>query len=620
MAEQDTPVLDIAGLTVEIDTPNGPLRAVNNLSLSLRAGRSLGIVGESGSGKSMTALSLMRLLPRTARLEAERIRLTGEDLAAISDAKFDARIAGQHMGMIFQEPMTSLNPVYSIGRQLTEGPVRAGLMSPAQARTRAVEMLGRVRLPDPKGRMSHYPHQLSGGQRQRVMIAMALMTRPDLLLADEPTTALDVTVQAQILDLLRDLQRDLGMAMILITHDLAVVADTVDDVAVMYRGEIVEAGPVADVLRAPCHPYTRALLGAAPLAFGARRRLGAIPGQIAPVYGRLDACVFAPRCPAVHDACHHARPPARPGPASGQSYSCLLAPDEVAKMVAVPSDPMPDSAAPGAPEIEATDVTRVFETRPGLMRAKRSIAAVDGVSLTVRRGETFALVGESGSGKTTLSRILLGLDDPTSGSVRIAGRALTDLPRRERGRLVQPVFQDPYSSLNPRRTIGSIIARPLVIHDIGDAASRAERVREVMGQVGLPAAFVHNYPSQLSGGQRQRVAIARALVTEPRILVCDEPTSALDVSVQAQILNLLTDLKTRLGLTLFLVTHDIAVVHQMADRVAVMKDGHIVEHDTADNVLHAPKDPYTRALLAAVPRLSPDAAAAAPAPTPAEDA
>jgi peptide/nickel transport system ATP-binding protein len=597
-------VLDADGLTVEIDTPNGPLRAVNDLSLSLRAGRSLGIVGESGSGKSMTALSLMRLLPKSARLTANRLRFGEEDLTALSDPDFAARIAGQRIGMIFQEPMTSLNPVYTIGRQLTEGPVRAGLMSQAQATARAIEMLDRTGLPEPEARMRQYPHQLSGGQRQRVMIAMALMTRPDLLLADEPTTALDVTVQAQILDLLRDIQRDLGMAMILITHDLAVVADTVDDVAVMYRGEIVEAGPVDAVLRDPCHPYTRALLRAAPTAFGARRRLGAVPGQIAPVHGQLDACVFAPRCPAVRPECRKARPPSRPGTAAGQSYACVLDPAEVAQIVRADSTPMPDSAKPGEPVIEAIDVRRVFESRPGLMRAKRSIAAVDGVSLQVRRGETFALVGESGSGKTTLSRILLGLDAPTSGSVRIAGRDLTELPRGDRGRLVQPVFQDPYSSLNPRRTIGSVITRPLVIQQIGDIASRAARLHAVMAEVGLPEAFVHNYPSQLSGGQRQRVAIARALVTEPQILVCDEPTSALDVSVQAQILNLLTDLKTRLGLTLFLVTHDIAVVHQMADRVAVMKDGRIVEQDIADRVLHAPSDPYTRALLEAVPRLA----------------
>jgi len=603
------PVLDIAGLTVEIDTPNGALRAVHDLSLSVEKGRSLGIVGESGSGKSMTALSLLRLLPKSARLAARHMRLLGEDLAAIPDAEFAARIAGQKAAMIFQEPMTSLNPVYTIGRQLTEGPVRAGIMGEGAARARAVEMLGRVGLPDPEGRMRQFPHQLSGGQRQRAMIAMALMGGPDLLLADEPTTALDVTVQAQILDLLADIQRDLGMAMILITHDLAVVADTVDDVAVMYRGEIVEAGPVEAVLRAPCHPYTRALLRAAPAAFGARKRLGAIPGQIAAVHGDLNACVFAPRCPAARPECRAARPAERAGARPGQSYLCVLAPDEVARLVAAEPGPPPGAPETGPPVIEARDVARVFESRPGLMRPKRRTVAVDGVSLSVRRGETFALVGESGSGKTTLSRILLGLDAPTSGTVAIDGRDLTALPRRERGRLVQPVFQDPYSSLNPRRTVGSIIARPLVIHDIGDAAARAARVREVMGQVGLPEAFVHNYPNQLSGGQRQRVAIARALATEPGILVCDEPTSALDVSVQAQILNLLTDLRARLGLTLFLITHDIAVVHQMADRVAVMKDGRIVELDRADRVLEAPETPYTRALLEAVPRLDGPAAA-----------
>ncbi|NIR60399.1 MAG: ATP-binding cassette domain-containing protein, partial [Gammaproteobacteria bacterium] len=341
-----------------------------------------------------------------------------------------------------------------------------------------------------------------------------------------------------------------------------------------------------------------------PTAAGERHRLGAIPGQITPVYGRLDACVFAPRCPFARAECRQARPPERQGGSDEHRYACVLDPDEAARHVERTAEPLASAPSGGPPVIEAQGIRRVFTSRPGIMRATRSVVAVDDVSISVRRGETFALVGESGSGKTTLSRILLGLDDPTGGSIAIAGRDLAGLPREERARLVQPVFQDPYSSLNPRRTIGSIIARPLVIHDIGDAASRLAKVKETMAQVGLPAQFIHNYPSQLSGGQRQRVAIARALILEPEILVCDEPTSALDVSVQAQILNLLTDLKSRLGVTLFLITHDIAVVHQMADRVAVMKDGRILELDTAERVLTAPQQDYTRQLLEAVPSLS----------------
>ena len=530
-------LLDIQNLDVTLALPNGPLKAVRDVTLTLEPGESLGIVGESGSGKSMTALALMRLLPRSATCEATALRFDAQDLRDLSDPDFARQIPGPRIGMIFQEPMTSLNPVYTIGRQMTEATVARGLLSEAEARKKAIDLLDRVGIPDPEGRMSQFPHQMSGGQRQRVMIAMTLMLDPELLIADEPTTALDVTVQAQILDLLDDLRRERGMGLILISHDLAVVAERTDRVAVMYLGELVEQGTAQDVLYRPQHDYTKALLAAIP---------------------RLD------------------------GPAR-----------------------VPAQAA-AAPEVEkvisATNLCREFHSRKGLFGPKKTVRALDDVSLELRRGETLAVIGESGSGKSTLARILLGLDQPDAGDVRMLGRPVLDLPGAERASLVQPVFQDPYTSLNPRRRLSEIIARPLVLRDEGDSVSRLAAVKDAMEKVRLPGRLIHAYPSQLSGGQRQRVAIARALITEPEALICDEPTSALDVSVQAQILELLDDLRAKMGLTCLLITHDMAVVHETADRVAVMYQGRVVEEGSARDVLGNPSNDYTARLLAAAPR------------------
>lgn len=591
-------VLVVEDLSVTLNTPNGPLNAVHDVSFLLRRGESMGIVGESGSGKSMTALALMNLLPRSATRQAKQLRLLAHDLSTMDDSQFAAQLAGQKIGMIFQEPMTSLNPVYSIGRQLTEGVVQSGLMTKTQATQAALELMYRVGLPDPKARFSQYPHQFSGGQRQRVMIAMALMTMPDLIIADEPTTALDVTVQAQILDLISDIQREMGMAMILITHDLGVIAQTVDKVAVMYCGEFIESGSVGAVLGNPGHPYTTALLHAAPEIGRAKTRLMAIPGQIQPVYGARNSCVFSNRCSQTETICKKARPPIVENE-QGHTYRCVLGPDRVR------SEPMGGSEVAKVTAddtvIEMANVFRVFQTKANMFAKPRLLRAVDGVSFDVKQGETFALVGESGSGKSTLARMLLGLDTPTAGSVRVAGVPVAELSGQMRAALIQPIFQDPYSSLNPRRRIGDIIAQPLAIHRIGNAQDQLARTLELMELVGLPERFRHNFPNQLSGGQRQRVAIARALIMKPKILICDEPTSALDVSVQAQILNLLDDLRAEIGLTLFLITHDIGVVHQVADIVAVMRSGKLVEIGPADIVLHNPSDTYTQALLSAVP-------------------
>ncbi|NNU79047.1 ABC transporter ATP-binding protein [Halovulum dunhuangense] len=593
------PLIEIEKLSVRLPVPTGWLHAVHGLSFTLDRGEALGIVGESGSGKSMTALALMRLLPRGARVEADAMRMDGRDLMSMSDRQFADTIQGNRIGMIFQEPMTSLNPVYTIGRQMTEAAIRLGRMDAQAARDRAIRLLDRVGIPDPAARMGQYPHQMSGGQRQRVMIAMALMLEPDLLIADEPTTALDVTVQAQIMDLLADLRRETGMAMILISHDLAVVSHATDRVAVMYGGEILEAGRASDVLRNARHPYSAALLRAIPTIDGPRQRLAAIPGTVASQMAPPTACVFAPRCAEVRPDCTQARPPVQ---ADGDHWARCVLPGP-GKLAAAPAEPLPAAADTSHADlmIEARGVTKLYQLRSGIFGTKKEIRAVDDVSLTVRRGETLALVGESGSGKSTLARILLGLIPATAGEVRLQGQPIEGLSDTARARLVQPIFQDPYSSLNPRRTVAEIIARPLRLRG-EDASEALRRAREMMDLVRMPARLLHSYPLHLSGGQRQRVAIARAMINNPEVLICDEPTSALDVSVQAQILNLLVDLQADFGLTTLIITHDMAVVHQLANRVAVLLQGRLVEEGPAARVLTQPEAPYTRALLDAAPR------------------
>ncbi|MBO1110554.1 ABC transporter ATP-binding protein [Bordetella petrii] len=620
--------MQIDGLDVTLPTPGGPLHAVRGMSLALARGEALGIVGESGSGKSMTALALMRLLPPGASLRARAMRYQGEDLAALPDARFAATVAGRRIAMIFQEPMTSLNPVYTIERQMTELMIRDGAGA-AQARERALYLLDRVKVPDPAQRLRSYPHQLSGGQRQRVMIAMALMTEPQLLIADEPTTALDVTVQAQILDLLAELRQEFGMAMILITHDLAVVANAVDRVMVMYGGQPLELGATRTVLSDPRHPYTRGLLGCAPGTGRRGARLNAIPGIVPSLIGPQPGCVFAPRCASATAQCRAGDIAATPREADGW-FRCLHPRGEEAgrcltscgsqapETPAVISDrsltpagcQTPTSGAeapaehPGAEcVLVARGIVRTFTQRKGLFAQPYTVRAVDDASLTVRRGETLAVVGESGSGKSTLARILLGLDEPDQGRIMLGGKAVGALAPPERARLVQPVFQDPYSSLNPRRSVGDIVGRPLELHGAAPAAERRAQVARILERVGLPRRVINSFPGQLSGGQRQRVAIARALILRPQLLLCDEPTSALDVSVQAQILNLLQDLQEEFGLSMLFITHDIGVVRQIADRVVVMRSGRIVEEGPAAAVLARPAHEYTALLLDSVPSL-----------------
>jgi peptide/nickel transport system ATP-binding protein len=591
------PLLEVRNLSVTLPIGRGELHAVRDVSFSLQRGEALGIVGESGSGKSMTSLALMNLLPKDSIRAASLLRFGEHDLLTMPAPDFARTIAGKRIAMIFQDPMSSLNPVYPIGRQLIETMTANGTANAKAARERAVYLLDRIGVTRARSRLAQYPHELSGGLRQRAMIAMMLMNAPDLLIADEPTTALDVTVQASILRLLAELRKELGMALILVSHDLGVVSRSMDKVAVMYAGQIVETGPIAGVLDAPQHPYTRGLIASIPSARQSGERLSSIPGTVPPLFALPQGCSFAPRCGQASAECRAAPPPIRSAGAD-HDYRCVLAPrygeTNITNFPQVRRQremPRPDVL------LSARGVSCTFAVRSGFFAKQESLTAVDGVSIDIAQGEVVALVGESGSGKSTLARILLGLQDCDEGEVSIAGEPIRSIPPFRRAKLVQPVFQDPYSSLNPRKTIGQTIARPLDLHQVGTAKERIKQVEKMMDLVGLPKRLLNNYPSQLSGGQRQRVAIARAIILQPRLLICDEPTSALDVSVQAQILNLLLDLRDELGLAYLLITHDLAVVNCVATRVAVMHRGRIVEQGEKKTVLSAPRDPYTRTLL-----------------------
>jgi peptide/nickel transport system ATP-binding protein len=604
-------LLRVQGLKTWFGEGDNAVRAVDGVDLELRRGETFAVLGESGCGKSMTSLSIMRLVPRPAgRIVAGRIELDGQDLLGLPEAQM-RRIRGGRIGMIFQEPMTSLNPVLSVGRQIGEAlAAHAGLRGGA-ARARTVELLGAVGIPDPPRRMEEYPHQLSGGMKQRVMIAMTLAGEPDLLIADEPTTALDVTIQAQVLALMRQLQAERGMAILLITHDLGVVAEMADRVAVMYAGRLVEKADRARFFGGPAHPYSRRLFAAVPKAQKRTQALSVIPGSVPSLRTRFPGCRFADRCPAVFERCRQGEPKMFV-PEPGQEVRCYLyaepgrgpdrlPPEEAASAAGVPA------ADPGGEWLLRVDGLKVhYPIRRGLFkRVVGQVRAVDGVDMAIGTGHTLALVGESGCGKTTAGKGILQLIRPTGGEVRFADMDLTRLRgerlRRYR-RAFQIIFQDPYSSMNPRMMIGDIIEEGMIAQGIGGArAERARRVLELMAHVGLSPDMRDRYPHEFSGGQRQRICIARALAVDPRLIVCDEPTSALDVSVQAQILNLLRRLQAELGLSYLFITHNIAVVSYLAHEVAVMYLGRIVEQGRVAEVLGSPRHPYTQALLSAVP-------------------
>ncbi|MFG1669622.1 dipeptide ABC transporter ATP-binding protein [Streptomyces sp. Y7] len=526
-------LVEVSGLTVDF----GDLRAVDGLTFRLERGAALALVGESGSGKSTVASALLGLHRGTGARVGGSIGVAGVDVQQASDDEL-RRLRGGKAAMVFQDPLSSLDPYYAIGDQIAEVYRVHARASRRAARARAVEVLDRVGIPDAVRRSRSRPHEFSGGMRQRALIAMALACEPDLLIADEPTTALDVTVQAQILDLLHTLREETGMGLLLVTHDVGVAAESVDEVLVMRHGRAVEHGPVDDVLGTPARSYTRELLGAVPrvdVPRRAREAEAAVAAEVSPAAGAV---------------------------------------------------------------LEATGLRREFG------RGKRAFTAVDDVSLTIRRGETLGIVGESGSGKTTLGRMLVGLLEPTAGEVRHDGHVRVGVDPA-----VQMVFQDPVSSLNPRRTVGESIADPLRARGALEEGRIRGRVRELLERVGLEGAHYDRYPHEFSGGQRQRVGIARALAADPRVIVCDEPVSALDVTTQAQVVALLGELQRELGLALVFVAHDLAVVRQVSDRVAVMRRGRIVEEGPADEVYDHPQDPYTRRLLAAVPALDPRIAA-----------
>ena len=587
MEQHDDILLDVRNLTVAF----GGREVVEGVSYTLRRGRTLGIVGESGSGKSVSTLALMGLLPRQATVTGEALlagaadQRVATDLLSLDEEGFRG-IRGQRISMIFQEPMTSLNPVQRCGAQVLEMLRPQPSVGKAERRERVLELFREVLLPRPEKIFDSYPHELSGGQKQRVMIAMALINNPDIIIADEPTTALDVTVQKTILELLRTLQQKYGISIIFISHDLGVIGQVADDIMVMYRGHMVEQGAVADILSHPQQPYTRGLLACRPPLDSRPHRLptvedymagsevAAVKGSESGVNGTID--------PASHNACN-----------TGGNDHC-------------PShSPLTPTSLPShSPLITVNNISVTYTLRRSLFgRPLETLQAVDGLTFDIREGETLGLVGESGCGKTTLGRALLRLIETSSGTVSYRGRPLDKLSSHEMRTLrprLQIIFQDPYSSLNPRLTIGEAIREPLRVHRMEGGK---ERVVELMQQVGLRAEWYNRYPHELSGGQRQRVCIARALILRPELVVCDESVSALDVSVQAQVINLLNDLKQRYHYTYLFITHDLAVAHYISDRIMVMQRGRIVESGTADEVFSHPQTEYTRTLLDAIPRI-----------------
>jgi peptide/nickel transport system ATP-binding protein len=645
-------LLEIEGLRTQIHLRTRTVRAVDGVSFNVEHGETVGLVGESGSGKTMTAASIMRLLPPGGHIVEGSVRLDGRDLTKMSDAEIRG-VRGNEIGMIFQDPMTSLNPTMAIGRQIAEAVELHKGVSKQEAMGRAAEVLSLVGMPNPAERLRDYPHQLSGGLRQRVMIAMALACEPKLLIADEPTTALDVTIQAQILSLLDDLKSRLGMAILLITHDMGVIAGHADRTMVMYAGQVVESAETERLFDDVHHPYTEALLASIPqLDQDKTQRLYAIPGIPPDLSRPLVACRFSPRCRYATEICRQEEPPLA-GEGPEHPYACFHpvsrrvteiagAGDIILKAAAgsgngsgakAPSGaegpPGPEAAsfasiafeelalsmpvadgygpAEGAPVIlELRGVKKDYPVTAGAVLQRRigTIHAVRGVDLELREGETLGVVGESGCGKSTLGRLVVGLEPPTSGSVIFEGKDIAKLKGAEQRRIHRDLtlmFQDPYSSLDPRMRVGTIIREPLVVQGIGDRDEQRKKVAELLREVGLPPHSVDLYPHEFSGGQRQRIGLARALALNPRLIVADEPVSALDVSIRSQILNLMKRLQAAHQLTYIFISHDLSVVRYLADRIAVMYLGKLVEIGTGEDIYSRPAHPYTSGLIGSIP-------------------
>ena len=615
-------MLEVTDLRLGFAAGKKTLVAVDGISFAISKGETFALLGESGCGKSASAQGIMRLLPAAGRITGGSVRLDDEELLTLPEAEM-RRLRGARMAMIFQEPATSLNPVMTVGDQIGEVLARHLGLRGEPARQRMLELLRQVGIADPERRLGEYPFQFSGGMKQRVMIAIALAGEPDLLIADEPTTALDVTVQAQILDLLAQLQRERGMGMLLITHDLGVVAKMAHRIGVMYAGELVEVADREEFFTRPRpggsalgvgHPYTQALFAALPEVSRRGMALTTIPGQVPSLDAMPAGCRFADRCAHVMPVCRQVSPDWR-SVAASHTLRCHWT-GSSAEVADTPRLGLGDLMPEMAPFLDVADLKVHFPIRRGvLQRTVGHVLAVDGVSLAISAGRTLALVGESGCGKTTVGKALLQLVTPTAGSVRLGGSELVGMQGkrlRAARRHMQMVFQDPFASLNPRMRVGEIIAEGMnALVREADPAARAAAVSALLKQVGLPDEAAGRYPHEFSGGQRQRIAIARALAVQPELLICDEPTSALDVSVQAQILNLLRKLQEELGVAYLFITHNFAVVEYLANDVAVMYLGRIVERGAVQEVLRSPKHPYTQALLSAVPAPRLDAHSAA---------
>jgi peptide/nickel transport system ATP-binding protein len=607
-------MLTIQDLTVRYRTPGGEIEALSAISLAVAKGSTLALVGESGSGKSTVALAAIGLLPPEARLPSGRILFDGEDILTMG-AEARRWLRGSRIGLVFQDPFSVLNPSLRIGEQVGEGLVYHRGFSPQHAFVRAIELLDEVGIVKPETVAKAYPHELSGGMRQRALIAGALASEPELLILDEPTTALDVTIEAQILDLLEQLRARRGLTMVFISHNLGVVRRIADETAVLYAGEIVEQGKTEDVLQRPIHPYTKGLLAAIPRLGEKKSRLASIPGRLPDLRNPPAGCRFARRCPFAIPDCAAPQVLREIG---SRKARCMRAED-------VRDTPWPrlDDLADPAPVVRAMEtdaivsvagLTRSFRPGGGVLSFEGwrpviksvRITPVDDISLDVMAGEVLGLVGESGSGKTTLGRAILRLIEPDSGTIRIAGQTVSGKPQKaleDMRRVAQIVFQNPDSSLNPRKTIRELLGRPIERFGLAPSGEIPARVDALLDLVRLPAHYADRYAHQMSGGEKQRVGIARALATQPRFIVCDEPVSALDVSVQAAIVNLLADLRDRLGVAYLFISHDISVVAHLSDRIAVMHHGKIVEVGPAEQLMRSPEHPYTVKLLAAVPRV-----------------
>jgi peptide/nickel transport system ATP-binding protein len=605
------PLLQIEDLHTEIRLRSSTVYALDGVSLTVEAGECLGIVGESGCGKTMTALSIMQLLPPGGHITAGQIVLGGQVISSLNDDDM-RHVRGNEVGMIFQDPMTSLNPTMTIGDQIAET-VRLHRGADKQtALARAVEVLGLVGMPRPAERIKNYPHHLSGGMRQRVMIAMALACEPKLLIADEPTTALDVTIQKQILELIDDLRKRLGMAVILVTHDLGVIAGRADRAAVMYAGRVVETTSTLRLFGNPRHPYTEALFQALPeRAADLSARLYNIPGQPPDLTRPPTGCKFAARCRYVQDACRQTEPPLE-GNSWEHLYRCFFpvgrATDDtepghlIAEERAAAARPAREVTANGGPLLRVEHLVKNFPVTSGavLQRKVGDVSAVANVSFLIQPGKTFGMVGESGCGKTTIGRLIVGLEQASSGTIALDGEDLVKLGRRDRRRRstkVQLMFQDSYASMDPRMRVGPILREPLAIQGVGSKHEQQGKIDTMLDQVGLPRAAVERYPHEFSGGQRQRLGLARALILNPKLLVADEPVSALDVSIQSQILNLMQDLQRNLGLTYLFISHDLSVVRYMSETIGVMYLGKLVEVGPANEVYYHPVHPYTKGLI-----------------------